>query len=570
MNPGPANTAFFVALRHMRAPLIFLIAIFAVSVGGLVLIPGVDAQGNPWRMDFFHALYFISYTATTIGFGEIPHPFTDAQRLWVIFCIFLSVVGWAYAISKLFAVIQERGFKQALTGQRFEHAVKRLGEPFYLICGYGETGQLLARSLDHLNIRFVAIDIDPDRIDELDLQDYLFDAPGLVGDARLPNNLVMAGLTHPSCVGVIALTNDNAANLAVAIAVRLLNPAIPALCRATTPDAAANMASFGTRHIIDPFEKFGEYLALAIRSPGSYRLLEWLTGLPGAELVAERQPSRGNWLVCGYGRFGQAIVRHVERENLDVTLIDPRPPDRATRLRWIVGEGTRAETLREAGIDKAVGIVAGTDDDINNLSIVVTARELNPHLFVVLRQNLQANRELFQAFDSDFTVVPSEIIAHECLAILTTPLLSRFLDIVKRKDDAWADNVIARISAVTGTRVPAVWSVTVDSRQAPAVVETIRRSAIGLDSLVRDPGDRNRPMPCVPLMVVRGGEDIESPAGDLMLREGDSILFAGLSSVIPDQRSVLRNLNVLNYVLFGTEVAHGWVWRKLTGARAGL
>lgn len=570
MNTSPVNTAFFVALRHMRAPLIFLIAIFAISVGGLVLIPGVDAEGNPWRMDFFHALYFISYTATTIGFGEIPYAFTDQQRLWVIFCIFLSVVGWAYAISKLFAVIQDRGFKQALTSQRFARSVRRLGEPFYVICGYGETGQLLAKSLDHLNIRFVVIDIDPERIDELDLQDYAFNAPGLVGDARLPNNLIMAGLTDPNCVGVIALTNDDSANLAVAIAVRLLNPKIPALCRATTVDVAANMASFGTRHIIDPFEKFAEYLALAIRSPGSYRLLQWLTGLPGTELAAERVPPRGNWLVCGYGRFGQAIVRHITHEHLDVTLIDPKPPSRATALPWVLGEGTRAETLYEAGIKSAVGIVAGTDDDISNLSIVVTARELNPNLFVVLRQNLQANHELFKAFDSDFTVVPSEIIAHECLAILTTPLLSRFLSIVKRRDDAWADNVIARISAVTGTLVPAVWSVTIDAREAPAVVETIQSASIGLEVLLRDPADRTREMPCIPLMVMRGAEAIEMPEAEFELREGDSILFAGLSLAISDQQAILRNLKVLNYVLLGQEVAGSWVWRKLTGADAGV
>uniref|UniRef100_UPI00321F76E3 hypothetical protein n=1 Tax=Methylocaldum sp. TaxID=1969727 RepID=UPI00321F76E3 len=112
--------------------------------------------------------------------------------------------------------------------------------------------------------------------------------------------------------------------------------------------------------------------------------------------------------------------------------------------------------------------------------------------------------------------------------------------------------------------------VTLDSRQAPAVAEMIHRSAIGLDSLMRDPVDRNRQLPCIPLMVVRSAEDIEIPAPELMLREGDSILFAGLSSAIPDQQSILRNLNVLNYVLFGTEVASSWLWRKLTGAEAGL
>jgi voltage-gated potassium channel len=559
------NSAFFVALRHLRAPLIVLIAIFAISVMGLVLIPGVDGQGKPWRMDFFHALYVISYTATTIGFGEIPYAFTDAQRLWVTFCIFLSVIGWAYAIGKLLTVLQGRSFRQAVTVQKFGRTVRGLNEPFYLVCGYGETGQLLCRSLDHLNIRFVVIDIDPARIDELDLQDYRADASGLVADARLPGNLLLAGLSHRTCQGVAALTNDDSANLAVAIAVRLLNPAIPALCRATTADTAANMASFGTRHIIDPFDKFGEYLALAIRSPGSYQLLEWLTGIPGTELAAERVPPRGHWIVCGYGRFGQAVVRHAERENLDVTLIELRQPPPGIRLPWIVGEGTRAETLREAGVERAVGIVAGTDDDINNLSIAVTARELNPGLFEVLRQNLQANRELFRAFGAEFTVVPSEVIAHECLAILTTPLLSRFLEIVKRKDDAWADRVVARLSGVLGREVPATWRVVVDSVHAPALVPVLRRTAATLDLLWRDTSNRELSLPCVPLMAVRDEQEIELPEGDFRLREGDQFLFAGLASVIPNQQLILRNINVLDYVLSGKETGGGWLWRKLAG-----
>ena len=566
MNPpgyNSAHTPFFVALRHLRAPLIILIAIFAVSITGLVLIPGVDAEGKPWRLDFFHALYFVSYTATTIGFGELPYAFSDAQRLWVIFCIFLSVIGWAYAIGKLFAVLQDRSFQQALTAQRFERAVRRLGEPFYILCGYGETGQLLARSLDHLNIQFTVLDISRDRIDELDLQDFRFDAPGLVGDARLPNHLLLAGLKRRNCLGVVALTNDDSANLAVAIAARLLNPSIPALCRATTGDTAANMASFGTRHVIDPFEKFGEYLALAIRSPGSYQLLEWLTGLPGTELSAERKPPRGYWVICGYGRFGQAILRHIEREGLNVAIVDPNRPGDDTSLPWISGVGTRAETLREAGIDLAVGIVAGTDDDIVNLSIVVTARELNPNLFVVLRQNLQANRELFRAFDSDFTVVPSNIIAHECLAVLTTPLLSRFLEIVKGKNDAWADSVVARTSGVAGTEVPATWCVTLDAGGAQAVVRQLGKTPILLDHLLRDPANRKARMACVPLMLVRGKEVIEMPPLESALREGDRILFGGHGRVIARQELNLRNQNTLNYVLLGTQATDSWLWSKI-------
>ena len=60
------NEVLFVILRRLRRPLIVLIIAYAVSVWGLVLIPGVDENGNAVRIGFFHALYFISYTATTI------------------------------------------------------------------------------------------------------------------------------------------------------------------------------------------------------------------------------------------------------------------------------------------------------------------------------------------------------------------------------------------------------------------------------------------------------------------------------------------------------------------------
>ena len=54
----------------------------------------------------------MSYTATTIGFGELPCPFTADQRMWVTISIYLSVIGWAYAIGSLLTLIQDRAFRQ--------------------------------------------------------------------------------------------------------------------------------------------------------------------------------------------------------------------------------------------------------------------------------------------------------------------------------------------------------------------------------------------------------------------------------------------------------------------------
>jgi voltage-gated potassium channel Kch len=551
------GAALFLALRRLRAPVIFMVAVFAVSMTGLVLIPGADANGEPWHFTLLQALYFMAYTATTIGFGEIPHAFTDTQRLWVTGAIFASVLGWAYLVTGLLSLGRDPAFRSAVVSGRFRLRVRALRQPFYLICGFGETGRLVGAALDALGERFVMIDVDPVKVEELELMELRQDPPALAGDARLPEALVAAGLRRPECKGVLALTNDDRANLAVAMSVRLLRPEVPVLARAMSRETAANMASFGTDHIINPFAKFGGYLALAIASPGSYRLMSWLTGLPGTTLEPETAPPRGHWVVCGYGRFGREVVAAFRGHGLDVTIIDPQERS-ADGLQVVRGRGTEAEPLRAAGIERSVGIVAGTEDDISNLSIAVTAREVNPRLFTIVRQNLQANSGLFQAFGADITMVSSEVIAHECLALIQTPLLGRFLAVVRGESDAWADDVIARLQGCLGNATPDIWSVALTPAGAPALAG----ARIALGDLLRDPSARERRLAAFPLYLARGATPIVLPPDDTALEPGDRILFAGTPDARGAQWPLLRNVNVRDYVLTGAE-AHGWLWQKL-------
>ena len=65
-------------LRRMRVPLLVLIASYSISILGFVVIPGIDENGQRWHMTFFDSIYFVSYMATTIGFGELPQPFSAA------------------------------------------------------------------------------------------------------------------------------------------------------------------------------------------------------------------------------------------------------------------------------------------------------------------------------------------------------------------------------------------------------------------------------------------------------------------------------------------------------------
>ncbi|MCP5277829.1 MAG: potassium channel protein [Thiobacillus sp.] len=561
------NSAIFLILRRMRQPLIMLVSSYAISILGMTLVPGVDAQGRPAPpMDFFHAFYFVSYTATTIGFGELPGVFSEGQRAWATVTIYLTVIVWLYSIGSILAMLQDPAIRRTIRESRFARSVRRLRQPFFIVCGFGETGELLMRALDSRNQQAVVLDIDPRRISELELGHFHMDTPALAADVRLPEYLIDAGLRRPWCAGIIALTNDDQANLSVAVAAKLLRPRLPVFCRADTPDTARNMASFGTDETVNAFEVFAEHLAMGLKNPGHHLLYEWLTGVPGDPLTDPLRPPRGKWLVCGYGRFGKAVVRHLEKEGLDVVVIEAEP-EKTQCEHCIHGRGTEASTLIHAGIREAVGIVAGTDNDINNLSIVMTARELNPELFMVARQNRQANTPLFQRFGAQMTMQPSHIVAHEFLSLLTTPLLARFLTLAKQQKEDWANELLSRMAAVSDETMPEVWDVELSREQAIAPWQELNDGGhILVQDLMRDPYDHARPLACVALLIQTSAGEGLLPVDDLPLTPGDRILFCGTRGAKRQQSLTLRNINVLTYLLTGRDAPQGWAWSKL-GAR---
>ncbi|HEY5632440.1 MAG TPA: potassium channel family protein [Burkholderiaceae bacterium] len=567
---APRHSILFMVMRRMRAPTIVLIAVYAISVLGMSLVPGVDAEGRPAPpLSVFHAFYFVSFTATTIGFGEIPTAFGNAQRMWVTVTIYLSVIGWSYMIVSLLALAQDRAFRLALAANRFSWQVRRISEPFYLICGCGETGELVLHALDRLGVRCVVVEIDEERVNELELEDLRADTPTLLGDVRTPRTLALAGLRSRWCRGALALTDDDEANLAVAASARLLNPNLQVIARAQQLKTAANMASFGVRRVVNPFEAFADYLRLAMREPSCYRLLDWLTALPASSLRKERPPPRGDWVICGHGRFGTAVARRLKDERIGLKIVDPDPAA-AKDERVIRGVGTEAAVLREAGIADAEGLVAATDSDVANLAIAVTAREINPDVFLVVRQNAEGSERLFAAIEPDVVMDSSEIIAHECIAVIMSPLLEGFLDVVRGERDAWASALIRRLETTLGDDAPAPWSVRIDRASAPALfaAASARDSQVTLGDILRDPLDRTRALACVPLMLRRAdGSTVVLPGPDEALKPMHALLLASSPGVRARVEMTITNANELEYVCTGVDRRTGWIWQAISNRR---
>ena len=550
----------------MRVPLIVLIVIFAVSVLGLSLIPGQDAQGRPDRMGIFDAFYFMSYTATTIGFGELPHAFTAAQRMWVTLTIFLAVIGWAYAIGSLLSLMQDQGFRQALARRSFTKAVRRMREPFLLLVGYGNAAKMLARSLDDMGRRFVVIDNQDTRVSAVELDSYRADAPALLGDARDTGLMTLAGLGHGTCEGVVALAGDDETNLDVAMTTALLRPDLPVIARSGSRDVAERMRAFSVQEVVNPLDRFGDHLRILLRSPAAYQLMIWLTSAPGTQLPRrfQRLP-HGRWVVCGHGRYGDELSSDLRAEGLEVTVVH------VAGGRVLAGEGDSAHVVDSGHVSDAVAFVAATATDTTNLWLVEAARRANPDAFVVALQNRRANAPLFTAVGVDFGLVPAELIAHEVLARLANPVLMRFLPQVPHQGDEWAAGLVDRLVDRCGQGTPDLWRVSLSREDAPALAARLDGQSLRLADLLRDPADRDRALDIVPLALLRDGERTMTPDGDLVLHADDQLLLAGRLRARAALDTTMTEAFTAAYVIDGQRVPSSWVWRRFArrGSAAG-
>jgi Trk K+ transport system NAD-binding subunit len=270
-----------------------------------------------------------------------------------------------------------------------------------------------------------------------------------------------------------------------------------------------------------------------------------------------RRPPKGHWIVCGYGQFGQSVARYLSLPGMDLCVVDP-DGEGPEYSRIVRGLGTEASVLDEAGVMHAVGVVAGSDNDISNLSIAMMVKKLNPSVFMVVRQNQAVNDVLFDTFDADFRMVHTRVVAQECISILTTPLLGGFLGAVREADEDWSKQVAACLETLCDGSIPEVWDVVIDGDIAPALHSALlRRETVTISQLLRDSADRDAVLPALVLMIVRGGESFLFPSGQFLLQAGDALLVTGRHVARTTLHLTLQNANALHYLLTGESRGNG-------------
>ncbi len=540
---------FFLVLRRIRLPLILLITVYSVATIGMTLIPGVTPDGETWHMGFFHAFYFVSFMGTTIGFGEIPYEFTDMQRSWVLLCIYTSVISWLYGIGSLLRLVQDETFLHAVSRRNFQYSITKIDTPFYIICGYGETGEMINRGLCNLGIQTVVIDLESERISSLELDNFLTPPIALTADITDPNNLIYAGINRPQCKGVIAVTNNDHTNLKVAVASKLVNARVKVINRSEIEDEAKNMASFGTDVIINPYLTFAHRLKQLTTKPKLYRIQNWFINQYSAETISEELEEqglpKGRWIICGYGRLGKAILELLNEHVESITIITPDPIASRAPDNTIVGRGTEAETLQEAGIENAEVIIAASDDDANNLSTVMTAKQLKPDITCIARANKEANNLLFSHADCQYVMRSSSVVANEALTTISRPLVTKFIKFSSSLTEEETTELANKINAVTGDKEPVTWRLILDAKHSPELVDFIKGAqAITIGQLTHN--TRVSRGNCIPLLLLRNGVSRVMPSDDETLRVGDQLLVCGPRGIPLLPQHLQNNIELLD------------------------
>ena len=549
--------ASWIVIRRLRIPFIIIIVTFAVSILGMMLIPGQDDQGNIYHLNFFDAFYFVSYMASTIGFGESPYAFTYPQKIWVSMSIYLTVIGWFYGIGTIVALIQDKVLAEEIARSKFVSDVKEMNEPFILIFGYNNVTKKLIKRLSQIPRRMVVIDKDETKIDALKLEGYHPHIPAFHGDLLDVSVVEMAGIRSPMCKSVVIVFEKEYKNTKIAMMCKYLNPDAKIIVRSNTLQNNDYLYTIGIDHIENPFKVISNRLYLAMTAPHLWMLEMWVHGHPLQIGLHEKIP-RGKFVVFGYGRMGKALEMGLIKAKVEYVFIDAGDIFKQVhKVEKIFSEEHLENKLIDAGVDEAAVIVAGTRDDMVNLAVVMLARKHNPDIYTIARENSLSDLKVFKAANIDRNYILEEIIANKTYNYIAKPLANAFIQQLSKHDDQWGRAIVNRIVTKLG-RKPHLCEMSATQKQAFALYQELEKGTkIPLKVLKRSRSDYTKNSAVIFLLIKRKGEIIMLPGDNFLIEKGDEMLIVCNDESEEDLAYILNNYYELNYVLYGKEKISG-------------
>ncbi len=154
-------------------------------------------------------------------------------------------------------------------------------------------------------------------------------------------------------------------------------------------------------------------------------------------MMREVEHLKNHYLVCGHGRMGAILCEELQREGVDFVVIegDPLVAEKLVEAGYLVVEGDATEdaVLEQAGVSRAKGLVAVVSNNVDNLYITLSAREMsrkdNPGLYILSRATDKNASEKITRAGADRVISPYAIGGMRIVQALLRPTVYDFVDV---------------------------------------------------------------------------------------------------------------------------------------------
>ncbi len=255
--------------RTLRLGL-YLFLFLSVMGGGTVgyhLIEG-------WPLN--ECLYMTVITVSTVGFGEV-HPLSHNGRMFTVLLIFFGVTAAALSLTSLFEYFILRGLNNLFGRNKMDKQIEKLNRHI-IICGYGRTGDYIARDLQKMHKPFVVIEDDPERIKLMEEEGVLH----IAGDPSDDDQLEAAGVARAEAL-VASLPKDSD-NLFLTINARSLNRDLHIIARVQDANNSRKLIKAGANQVVSPFSTGAARIVQLLTRPSAVDMIELVTQHENLEL----------------------------------------------------------------------------------------------------------------------------------------------------------------------------------------------------------------------------------------------------------------------------------------------
>lgn len=216
---------------------------------------------------------------------------------------------------------------------------------------------------------------------------------------------------------------------------------------------------------------------------------------------------RDHFLICGFGRVGQAAAEEFDQDGVSYAVVDPDPAATGSLaergIPHLVADATEEAVLREAGVERARGLVCAIDSDAVNVYVTIAARALNPGLTIVARASRAESVSTLLRAGADRVVSPLALSGRRMAFLSTRPAVVEFIDMVTLAPELRLEEIYVRPgSSLEGKRVG-------DARSAHPGATVLAVKKTGAE-LVPSPDDATSLEPGDLVVVMGAAEALES------------------------------------------------------------